>query len=64
MVGDGLYKAKFYERADLIWQFARKGPVKAQINFTMHFLPEVTDFSQSLTIYVDINGKKKLLNNL
>jgi hypothetical protein len=62
MVGDGLYKAKFYERTDFIWQFARKGSVKAEVKFSLHFLPEVMDVSQSLTIYLDLNGSKKLLS--
>jgi hypothetical protein len=63
MVGDGLYSAKFYERTDFIWQFARKGPVKAEVKFSLHFLPEVVDMSQSLTVYLDINGHKKLSFN-
>jgi hypothetical protein len=60
LVGDGMYKARFYERTDLIWQFARRGRVKAQAAFTLHFLPEVLDFSQSLVIYIDLTGSKKL----
>lgn len=64
MVGDGLYSARYYERTDFIWQFARKGPVKAEVKFTAHFLPEVVDFSQSLNIYIDINGRKQLTNKM
>ena len=60
MVGDGMYKAKFYDRTDLVWEFLRKGPVRGEVMFSLHFLPEVVDYSQSLTVYLDINGHKKL----
>ncbi|MBN2487273.1 MAG: hypothetical protein JXB34_14960 [Bacteroidales bacterium] len=60
MYGDKLYSARFYERTDFVWQFLRKGRVKGEINFTVHFLPEVIDFGQSMKVYIEIDGKRML----
>jgi hypothetical protein len=59
-VGDGLYAAKFYDRTDFIWQFLNKGHLKGEVELSLHFLPEVVDFSQKLTVYIDFDGSRKM----
>lgn len=59
-VGDKMYTAPFYNRTDFIWDIFRKGPVKGEVEFSLHFLPETLDFSQKFTIYLDIGGRRAL----
>ncbi len=60
MVGDGMYSAKFYDRLDFIWNVFRVSKVKAQVQFSLHFLPETLDTSQKFAIYLDLNGRKDI----
>ncbi len=60
MVGDGLYSAKFYDRFDVIWNLFRKSKVKAQVEFSFHFLPDAFDNSQKFAIYLDLIGRKMI----
>lgn len=60
LVGDKMYTAPFYNRTDLTWNIFGAGRVEAEVEFSLHFLPETTDFSQKFTIYIDINGRRKL----
>jgi len=56
-VGDGLYSAKIYNRLDLNWYVFRVSNVKALVQFSMHFLPDVFDMSQKFTVYLDLNRR-------
>lgn len=60
MVGDKMYLSPIYNRTDLIYNVFSRGKVKGAIEFSLHFLPSKTDFSQKFTIYLDISGSKKL----
>jgi hypothetical protein len=60
MVGDKMYKSPVYNRTDLIFNFLRKGRVSGNFEFSFHFIPGITDFSQKFTIYIDVSGNKKL----
>lgn len=59
MVGDGMYSAKFYSRLDMFVNLFRKSKVKSQVEFSLHFLPEVVDVSQQFVIYIDFGGKSR-----
>jgi hypothetical protein len=60
MAGDGLYSARFYDRLDFIWNVFRISKVKAQVQFSLHFLPDAFDMSQKFAIYLDLGGRKKI----
>ncbi len=63
MVGDGLYRAKKYERVDLFWDLFRKGPLKGKVTFSFHFLDHRINYGQSFTIYLDLQGRKTLTSS-
>jgi hypothetical protein len=58
MVGDGLYRAKNYERIDVFWDLFRKSPVKGRVTFSIHFIDQLIDYSQTFSIYVNLEGRK------
>jgi len=62
VAGDKLYSSEFYNRTDLIWRIFKNSPIKGLFEFSFHFLPGILDFSQKFTIYLDIEGTKKLYN--
>lgn len=62
LVGDKLYTAKFYNRIDFILDVFKKGRVKGEVECSLHFLPEVMDFSQKFHISVNL-GRTTPLNN-
>jgi hypothetical protein len=60
MAGDPLYRAKFYNRIDLFIKFFKKGPVKGEVKFSLHFIEDIVDISQVFTIYLNIGGTRSL----
>lgn len=60
MLGDAMYKADFYNRTDFYWNFFRKKNIRGMAEFSIHVLPEVTNFSQRLVVFFDITGSKPL----
>jgi hypothetical protein len=60
-VGDGMYKAKFYDRLDFIVHVFQKSRVDASAQFSLHFLPDaVMNTSQKFSVYVDLDGSRKI----
>lgn len=60
LVGDQMYTAPFYNRTDFILNIFQKGSVKGLVEFSLHILPGITDYSQKFAIYLDISGRKKI----
>jgi len=60
MDGDALYSAKFYNRYDFFWKIFRKDLIEGKIEFSLHIIENVVDVSQMLTLYVNLNGCKKI----
>jgi hypothetical protein len=58
--GDALYKAKSYERVDFFLKLFRKGPVKAKVTFSLHFIESKLNYSQAFTVYMDMGGAKNI----
>jgi hypothetical protein len=59
-IGEAIYQAKFYNRADLYWRIFRAGDIDARIEFSFHIVEDVLDMSQKLTIYKRLEGNRKL----
>jgi hypothetical protein len=53
--GDGFYKSTFYTRADAYYQVSTSH-IEGKLQFSAHFLPDVTDLSMSLLIRAQLDG--------
>lgn len=60
--GDGLYSAPLYNRFDFYWRVFQNKYIQGKIEFTLHLVEDMLDFSQSFTIYADLEGRKILKN--
>lgn len=60
MAGDAMYTAEYYDRLDFIWNVFRISKVKAQVQFSLHFVPDAIDTSQKFAVYLDLGGHKKI----
>ncbi len=60
MTGDGFYKAKEYGRLDFFLIPIETGRIRSKVSFSLHLIPGILDFSQQFTLYIDIEGRKKL----
>ncbi len=60
LMGDKLYTADFYNRIDLGLRLFEHKRIEAKVEFSTHFIPHEIDYSQSFTIYVDLEGRKEL----
>ena len=57
-VGEAVYQAPFYNRTDIYWRVFQSDAIDARIEFSIHLIEDVLDFSQKFTIYAKIDGKK------
>ena len=64
MLGDHMYRAPVYNRTDFIYRVFRKGRVKGEFEFSFHFFPRITNFSQKFSVYIDIGGYKPIRREL
>jgi hypothetical protein len=60
LLGEGIYKAAFYDRSDFYWCFFRDQNLKGRAEFSVHFVPGSVNFSQRLVVTMVIGGPKPL----
>jgi hypothetical protein len=60
ITGDPIYKAKFYNRLDLIWRIFNQPGIKGEVEFTIHLINDFIDYSQKFTLRADFDYKKEL----
>lgn len=60
MWGDRLYRAKYYNRLDLIWYFFRKKNITGSVEFSIHVVEDILDVSQILKIHATIGDEYKI----
>jgi hypothetical protein len=53
--GDAFYRSGFYTRTDLFYQVSQKN-LSGRVQFSMHFIPGVTDLSMSLILRARLDG--------
>ena len=53
--GEGFYRSSFYSRADVFYQVSGYA-IEGKLQFSMHFIPGVTDVSMSLLIRAQLEG--------
>ncbi len=53
--GDGFYRSSFYSRTDVYYQVSGS-VIEGKLQFSMHFIPGVTDVSMSLLIRAQLEG--------
>lgn len=63
-VGEAVYEAGFYNRTDLYWRIFRINNVDARIEFSFHFIEDVLDFSQKITVYAKLDGKNRFVRSI
>lgn len=62
LYGEGFYKSGNYGRMDLFYESNNSRTIKCKLQFSFHFIPGKINSSQSFTIYVSLDGKRKILN--
>jgi len=62
MWADGLYRAKYYNRTDIVWHMFRQKNIKGSVEFSFHVIENTLDMSQSIKIYVTLGGERKLID--
>jgi hypothetical protein len=60
ITGDPLYKAKFYNRVDLIWRIFNHPGIEGAVEFSVHFINDIIDYSQKFTLRADLDYKTQL----
>ena len=63
--GDKNYRARYYNRFDLVWHFFRKKNIRGSMEFSLHVVDNILDVSQSFKIRATLDGspKQRLINN-
>jgi hypothetical protein len=62
LYGEGFYKSKQYGRLDLFYESNNSRIIRGKLQFSFHFIPGTIDSSQSFTVYLCLDGKKRLFN--
>ena len=62
LYGEGFYKSKSYGRIDLFYESNNSNFIRGKLQFSFHFVPGKIDTSQSLVIYLSLDGKRKIFN--
>lgn len=62
LYGEGFYKSKSYGRLDLFYESNNSHIISGKLQFSFHFIPGKINSSQSFTIYLSLDGKRKIFN--
>ncbi|UCH13308.1 MAG: hypothetical protein JSV22_09340 [Bacteroidales bacterium] len=60
LYGEGFYKSKHYGRVDLFYESQNFHIVRGKLQFSFHFIPGEINTSQSFTIYLSLDGKRRI----
>jgi len=60
ITGDPLYKAKFYNRLDLIWKIFNRPGIEGEVELSFHFINDFIDYSQKFTLRAEIDYLRNL----
>jgi hypothetical protein len=62
LYGEGFYKSQQYGRLDLFYESNNSRKIRGKLQFSFHFIPGTINSSQSFTVYLCLDGKKRLFN--
>jgi hypothetical protein len=58
--GDRFYSSTSYQRIDLYYLRNQSGRISGKLQFSLHFVPGIIDYSQMLVIFVNLEGNKNI----
>ncbi len=60
LYGEGFYKSGRYGRIDLYYESNISHLIRCKLQFSFHFIPGIMDTSQSFSVYLSLDGKRKI----
>lgn len=55
ITGEPIYKAKSYNRVDLIWNLFNRAGIEGEVEFSVHFINDFIDYSQRFTLRANLD---------